>query len=48
MFDVCEDKFEFKNQRRKPTPFSAPFLVSDRVKFAFSRALLTVYNYCDY
>ena len=40
--NACEYKFEFKNQRSKPTHLAAPLLASNRVNFAINRALLTV------
>ena len=40
--NVCENKFEFKNQKHKPTLLEAPSFPSNRVKFAVNRALLTV------
>ena len=39
---VCEDKFEFETQRRKPTKLAAPLLASDKVNLPINRALLTV------
>ena len=40
---VCEDKFEFKNQRIKPTLLAAPLITYlNRAKCAINRALLTV------
>ena len=39
---MCEDKFEFKNQRHKPTLLPTPYPNSNRVNFTINRALLTV------
>ena len=43
IFNVCENKFEFKNQRHKITLLAAPLLASNKAHFAINRALLTVY-----
>ena len=34
---MCEDKFEFKRQRRKLTLLARPLLVSNRLNFAINR-----------
>ena len=34
IFNVCENKFEFNCQGRKPTLLAVPFLLSNRVNFA--------------
>ena len=39
---MCNNKFDFKNQRLKPTLLAAPLLASNSVNFAINRALLTV------
>ena len=39
---INEEKFQFKNQRHKPTLLAAPLLASNRANFAIHRALLTV------
>ena len=39
---IYEDKFEFKNQRCKPTFLAAPLLASIRANFAINSGLLTI------
>ena len=39
---MCEDKFKFKNQRRKPTDLAAPLFASNGLNFAIHRVLLAV------
>ena len=40
MVDVCEDNYEFNNQRRKPVHLVAPLLASYGINFSINRALL--------
>ena len=40
--NACENKLEFKNQRRKPTLLSAALFAYNRAKYDISRPLLTV------
>ena len=42
LFNVCQNNFEFKNQRRKSTLLAAQLLASNRVNFAINRALLNI------
>ena len=39
---MFEDKFEFKNQRHKPTLLVAPLFAFNSVNFAINTALLIV------
>ena len=49
VFDVCDDKLEFKNQMRKPTFLAAPLLAFIE-HFAIKRPLLTIrsFEFHDY
>ena len=40
--DSCKYKFDFENQRRKPTLLAKPLLTSNSINFAINSALLTV------
>ena len=39
---MFENKFDFKNQRRKPTPLAVPLFASNSVNLTINKKLLTV------